>query len=109
MSHLIPSQLVRSNQTENEVNDSLDGTSDLRIDILTQSSEYAGDRIEEKKPGMIRIGLVNIHGIPKTSALPKNINIYENITNYNFDIMGITETNCYWPDVTEEDRWNERV
>ena len=55
MSHLIPSQLVRSNQTENEVNDSLDGTSNLRIDILTQSSEYAGDRIEEKKPGMIRI------------------------------------------------------
>ena len=101
MSLLVPSQLVRINHTESNFYNSPDDTSDQRIDIFSTSSEYEGDQID--------IGVVNIHGIPKTTAHPKNLNIYENITNYNFDIIGLTETNCYWPSMPEENRWNERI
>ena len=108
MSLLVPSQLVRSNQTESYLPNSSDDTSDQRLDIFAPSSEYAGDRIDEKKEGIIRIGVVNIHGIPKTTAHPKNINIYENITTYSFDIMGLAEVNCYWPSMPDDNKWNER-
>ena len=93
MSLPVPSHLVRSNQTERYLPKTPDDTSDQRLDIFAPSSEYAGDRIDEKKEGIIRIGVVNINGIPKTTAHPKNINIYENITTCNFDIMGLTEVN----------------
>ena len=49
MKPLVPSQVVRSNHSETFDNGSPDDESDQRIDILVQSSEYEGNRIEEKK------------------------------------------------------------
>ena len=62
-----------------------------------------------KKNNIIRIGVINIHGIPKSHSHPKNINIKENIDNYNFDYIGLTETNCYWPLASPNDAWHERT
>ena len=71
MSQLIPSQVVKSNHLEMTNNGSPDVESDQRIDILVQASEYKGNRIEEKQQEHFRIGVINIHGIPKSSAHPK--------------------------------------
>lgn len=109
MKPLVPSQVVRSNHSETFDNGSPDDESDQRIDILVQSSEYEGNRIEEKRNEHFRIGVININGIPKNSAHPKNINLQETINNYSFDVIGLTETNCYWPMLEDKHKWSERV
>ena len=112
MSSLIPSQVVRGNHLRTPANTtqcSPDDSSDQRTDILTPSSEYKGDPIEEKQNNHFRIGVINIHGIPKHHNHPKNINIKETINNYNFDFIGITETNYYWPLVSPDNKWHERI
>ena len=112
MSSLIPSQVVKGNHlTTASSHKSLsdDDPSNSRIDILHPSSDYEGDHIEEKNQHVFRIGVINIHGIPKKSSHPKNINIKETINNYNFNYMGITESNCYWPEASHDDQWHERI
>lgn len=104
MNQLVPSQVVRSNHLEMTDNGSPDDESDQRLDILVQASEYEGNRIEEKQQAHFKIGVININSIPKKSAHPKNINIQETIQNYSFDVMGLTETNCYWPLLEEKDK-----
>ena len=98
MSLLIPSQVVRGNHLRSSTNSLLDDKiADQILDVLTKSSEYKGDRIEEKPTHIFRVGVVNIHGIPKTPSHPKNTNIKETINNYNFNFIRLTESNCYWP------------
>ena len=53
--------------------------------------------------------MININGIPKSSNQQKNINIEEFLTNYSFDFMAFVETNCFWPEVEEDDKWFTRV
>ena len=62
---------------------------------LHQLSEFQGDQITEKRTDVFRIGFVNINGIPKQAKNPKNKNIERFINKYNFDFLGLEETNCF--------------
>ena len=76
---------------------------------LHQLSEFQGDQITEKRTDVFRIGFVNINGIPKQAKNPKNKNIERFINKYNFDFLGLAETNCFWPLAQDENKWHERV
>ena len=102
------SQLVVDKQYQNQANSSPDDTIVPSIE-LEQLSEYEGNRIDEKRHNQIKIGFININGLPKLSKDPKNINIKRKLHKYNFDIFGFAETNCYWPLMAMEDKWQERI
>ena len=102
------SQSVGNDRIELRTNSSPDEQIGHSIE-LDNLSEYEGNRIEEKRYNHIRIGFLNVNGLPKLSKDPKNNNINNNIKKYNFDLFGLAETNCYWPLMATENKWHERI
>ena len=77
---------------------------------MNEENGYWGDKIEEiKNKESMRIGVVNINGIPATNDHRKNTMIRNAVNKYEFDIMGITETNRSWRKVEAKDRIRERT
>ena len=74
MSTTTVASMVGNNQLKCLANSSPDGSNGPSIE-LEQSSEYEGNQIYKKRPDQIRIGYININGIPKTTKDPKNINL----------------------------------
>jgi hypothetical protein len=82
----------------------------IRIDISDETAEYVGDsimRIDTDK--ILRIGFININGLPQTKEDPKNKMIFNSIKNKQFGIVGMAELNKCWYLVNEEDKWKERT
>lgn len=72
-------------------------------------AEQQGDTITQKQPKTFRIGFININRVTYTARNPKNTHIKQIVQTYEFDHIGIAETNCNWYKMTEEDRWHERA
>jgi hypothetical protein len=80
-----------------------------RIDIDRESNEHFGDQIKIKQDQTIRIGFININGLPMTTDNPKNKIIYNSITNKQINIIGLAETNRCWHKLKEKDKWKNRT
>ena len=77
---------------------------------MNEDNGYWGDKIEEiKNKESTRIGVVNSNGIPETNDHRKNTTIRNTVNKYEFDIMGITETNRSWRKVEAKERIRERT
>jgi len=71
--------------------------------------ENIGDNVYNKDHNTLRIGFINIHGIPKDRAQTKNKTIYNAIMATQLDIIGMAETNLNWNAVTTRNRWSPRI
>ena len=71
---------------------------------------YWGDDLAAptNEPQHCRIGFANIHGFRLTSRSHKNQEFYSFISNFQFDIFGMAETNVNWSAVPVHDRPHER-
>ena len=110
------SKLEQSNQNFDEVNNIQQDSSSSIIRLEHQQpprevmmAEYQGDRIETKNNTSIRICSINIKGVTQKKDNPKNQHIREVIDTYDFDHIGLIETNCNWKFIPQEDHWNERT
>ena len=108
MSSVSLPQLVVDDQSETENNSPPDDIHGPSIELV-KLSEYEGNRIEEKRHNQIRVGFLNVNGIPKLSKDPKNNNLDHNLHKYNFDLFGFAETNCYWPLMDTDNKWHEII
>ncbi len=68
----------------------LSGADSTRIDINRESNEHFGDQIRQiNQDQTIRIGFINVNGLPMTTDNPKNKIIYNTITNKQLSILPI--------------------
>ena len=72
-------------------------------------AEHQGDAINSKAPKIFRIGFININGVTYTARNPKNPYLKQISQLFSFDHLGISETNCNWSSMSEEDRWYEQA
>jgi hypothetical protein len=79
-------------------------------DILNEGHEHFGNQIRKINiANTLRIGFININGMPMTSASPKNKLIYNAIENKQIGILGLVELNRCWHLLPDKDKWNERT
>jgi hypothetical protein len=67
---------------------------------LLQHTDRFGDDIPPKRKKILRIGFQNIGGFPTNLTEPKEDFIRLGITNWEFDIFGLVETNQDWHTTT---------
>ena len=67
------------------------------------SNDTGYDKLSHKIDKMLRIGFININGIPAKADNPKNKMIFEAIRKYEIDITGMVETNIQWKKVRKKD------
>ena len=72
-------------------------------------SEYIGDDVMFKDEGVIRIGLINIRGIPEKNENPKNEHTKAMIDATTFDHTGLTEINRQWSQLDYNHCWYNRI
>jgi hypothetical protein len=64
---------------------------DIRQDIITEKKEYFGDQLKSiNQEHTLRIGFININGLPLSAEHPKNKLIYNSITNKQIGILGLS-------------------
>ena len=71
--------------------------------------ERFGHNIPKKSSNILRIGFQNIGGFSTTSKTLKDDAIRGGITTWEFDIMGLAETNVDWRLVKEDDKLHYRT
>ena len=74
-----------------------------------EGSEYIGNDVLYKDEDVIRIGLINIRGVPESNQDPKNKHIKATIEITRFDHTGLTEINKQWNCVHTDHRWFNRI
>ena len=67
-----------------------------------------GDMLGPRRNQILRIGHININGIPELKDDEKNIRIMQAINESEMHIVGVTETNRCWHLLEEENRWRQR-
>ena len=85
------SQSVNSNDTNDTVNDDTD-------------DEGYGDELYPCRNNFLRIGHVNINGIPESRNDIKNVQLRQAINECEMQIMGLSEINRCWHLLEEDDR-----
>ena len=66
------------------------------------NSQIYGNGLGLKTDDILRIGLQNFGGFTNRFDDPVNASLKQWITNKEFNIFGITETNVFWPKITEK-------
>ena len=82
-----------------------DGVSNSTI----SHDEYFGEEVSLRCDKILRIGHININGIPESKEDSKNDRIRQAINDHDMQIIGISETNRCWHLLNEEDRWISRI
>ena len=80
---------------------------DIAVDDL-DDAHHRGD-ITSKRKNTLRIGFLNINGIPTKNDHPKNISLYEAIKSHEMDVIGLAETNKCWHTLDTRDSWKSRT
>ena len=83
-----------------------------RVDISTVTDvEFYGNKLNDnnKDSDVLRIGYLNVNGLPTFNNHPKNDALYRSMTNKKFDIVGFSEVNCNWSAIRQNNRWRERT
>ena len=78
-------------------------------ETIVLDNDYFGDKLSDKPEGLMRLGFINIHGLPPTKDHPKNRNIYDTIENCELDITGMAEVNKCWFKLPHRDSWKART
>jgi hypothetical protein len=91
---------LQKGQDDRSLHLSPKNTEELRL----QKSDQFGDDIPLKPKKTLRIGFQNIGGFPVQQSDIKNDYIRIGISNWDFDIFGIAETNLDWRFVMEENK-----
>ena len=76
---------------------------------VNEESENIGDEIMYKDEDVIRIGLINIRGIPESNEAAKNEHTKSMINVTRFDHVGLTEINKQWNYIQHDHRWHSRI
>lgn len=63
-----------------------------------------GDQLHAKKSKIVRLAFRNIDHLPENRNAPKNAGIVRDIYDAELDIMGISEVNLAWQNVSQYDR-----
>ena len=90
----------------------LDEEHQERSDIRqTNDDDIYGDILSYKNSNsnILRLGFININGIPNNPEHPKNTAIFQAIQNAQIDIIAMAEINKCWYQLTEEERWKART
>ena len=80
---------------------------DIAADDL-DDTHHGGD-ITSKRQNTLRIGFLNINGIPTKNDHPKNLSLYEAIKSHEMDVIGLAETNKCWHTLDTRDSWKSRT
>jgi hypothetical protein len=75
-----------------------------KSNTLLQHTDRFGDNIPLKKKNILRVGFQNIGGFPSKCMDPKEDFIRLGLTNWNFDLFGLAETNRDWHLLPEGDK-----
>ena len=81
----------------------IDGHS--RPDVIELHTEYHGDKLRDKQDKTIRIGFININGLPKYKSSAKYDSIHQSIKACEIDILGIAESNRCWHKMLPDNTW----
>jgi hypothetical protein len=85
-------------------------TTDSREDIIIEKKEHFGDQLKSiNQEEILRIGFVNINGLPLVADNPKNRIIYNSITNKQIGILGLSEIKKCWYLLKDKDKWRNRI
>ena len=68
-----------------------------------------GEAITSKRQNTLRVGFLNINGLPDNKEHPKNLMIYEAITSNEIDAIGLAETNKCWHALNANHSWKSRT
>ena len=69
-----------------------------------------GDTITElQEDQYFKLGFLNVNGLQAEKWKEKNTEIFRTIKKYQFDVMGLSEVNIYWPKINHTNRWEDRV
>jgi hypothetical protein len=97
---------------ENEHRPNQPERSEEQIDntmTIMDDSEHLGDRSDRKKSKTLRLGFININGLPIQAANNKNNQLRESINLTQFDIIGLAETNINWSATEVDNKWETRI
>ena len=72
-------------------------------------AEQQGDPITPKSVKTFRIGFININGLTHTARNPKNFHIKQQTDIFEFDHLGMAETNCNWRYMDDHEKWHDRA
>ena len=87
-----------------------DGNRGISDDRRTSGlDEVFGDFITNKKEGNLRIGFQNFSGFSNKNHDPVDQSLRKWVTEQEFDVFGISETNLFWPNVKKELQMGERI
>ena len=86
---------------------------DSPVDVEAQTStishdEAYGDVIGLRRENVLRIGHININGLPESKDDEKNLRFKQAIDDHSMDIIGLSETNRCWHLLEQDHRWRER-
>ena len=73
------------------------------------SCEYCGDGLEENEAKYLRIGLININGLPDSNTHEKNHSLYKAMEKLDPDIIGLVEVNQHWQTMSSDHQWRNRT
>ena len=70
--------------------------------IEEQSYEYCGDKLSENQVNSLRIGFININGIPDSNSQEKNHSPYKAMMKLDSDVVGLAEVNQHWQSIASD-------
>ena len=75
---------------------------------LTSITERFGNSITTKHDRSLRIMFQNVNGLPSKNEGQKNTHILDTVNNFNVDVLALSETNKYWPNIPTDHRPQNR-
>ena len=74
-----------------------------------QSCEYCGDKLSGNQVDCLRIGFININGIPDSNTHEKNHSLYKAMMKMDPDVVGLAEVNQHWRAISSDHHWRHRT
>ena len=65
--------------------------------------------MQNHKKNTLIVGFININGIPNSNKHEKNNPLYQSISNFNADIIGLAEVNQHWMKIDSNRQWKMRT
>ena len=88
----------------------LDNSNDNNQSNNNNDNEIFGDKItKQKHKGMVRIGFLNVNGVPSFNDHLKNERLYTAIKDHRLDVIGMSEINRNWNMLDSESGWRART
>ena len=97
---------VQDDLTDTGHNSHPPATINCQNEGFKQIAEYKGDRMRLKTKDNIRIGFININGIPNSNQDAKNSDLREAINKGQFDCIGLAEVNRNWNKIPLQHKWH---